>query len=593
MSKEKRDKEEDLFFKAKKYWREAKLALSSNSSSYDVRTAFMALGQAKWCLGRHTDSLEASSRGRSTSIVNPRQLLQAIDGELQRMKDYMEEDPFAALDCELGASKKDVKKAYHRLVRRWHPDKQTGRGEGSQDQSHELFIMLQRAYETLSDDDARRRISMKLSRKQNIRRVVTKKIFRTNDEPKRASESERKAPPVRTRQPAKSTFSRPAPVRTPVWKPKPSTKRDSNPSKPSSKTKSHGHVNSDTSNKASTVTRVDASVKTPDATRTKKKKSAPQMSATDVLRAAAAFRNSTSGSSSSDQNVRRTEAFDIHDFMKKHGTPTETAEEVDESEDAFSSTDVHSEEGESTTSSSSEESHMYRSIRVRAGPECEDIGDLHDPSEENDWHLSPSELVALQAHFAVFDEDDDGRITSKEFSSLTKILGETLSEDRVAQVVRGNFETSGKDCDSTQTYSFADFAEWWQRDDEDTTLVPPPRASRFPSVRRHEADCSSSSSDKSSSASVLNEKEKYDDRSGFKNDVNESSEIKFPPIFPRGKFWGTSASVSSPAPPEKKTSIEKEEKTEEKKILSKADDSVRQDSSSSTNATGGYFWGHR
>ncbi len=62
-----------------------------------------------------------------------------------KFKDY-----YAALEVERGASGEEIKKAYRRLARRYHPD--VAKEEGSE----ERFKAISEAYQTLSDPDKRR-----------------------------------------------------------------------------------------------------------------------------------------------------------------------------------------------------------------------------------------------------------------------------------------------------------------------------------------------------------------------------------------------------------------------------------------------------
>ena len=60
-----------------------------------------------------------------------------------------EEDPYAVLGLESGASSEEVKKAYRRLVAQYHPDKVSHLGKEFQDLAHRRLIEIQRAYQHL------------------------------------------------------------------------------------------------------------------------------------------------------------------------------------------------------------------------------------------------------------------------------------------------------------------------------------------------------------------------------------------------------------------------------------------------------------
>ena len=54
------------------------------------------------------------------------------------------------------ANKRQVKRAYHEMARRWHPDK--NQGEGKEDRlakAEKNFKLIARAYEVLSDEQTR------------------------------------------------------------------------------------------------------------------------------------------------------------------------------------------------------------------------------------------------------------------------------------------------------------------------------------------------------------------------------------------------------------------------------------------------------
>lgn len=64
----------------------------------------------------------------------------------------MKKDHYAALELELGASLQDIKRAYRRLVRQYHPDS----AGSSDDTSEERFHEIQEAYDVLSDPDRKK-----------------------------------------------------------------------------------------------------------------------------------------------------------------------------------------------------------------------------------------------------------------------------------------------------------------------------------------------------------------------------------------------------------------------------------------------------
>ncbi|RLC10222.1 MAG: hypothetical protein DRH43_06805 [Deltaproteobacteria bacterium] len=60
-----------------------------------------------------------------------------------------DEDPYSILGLQPGASKKEIKQAYKRLVAKYHPDKVQHLGNEFQDLAHKKFVAIQKAYETL------------------------------------------------------------------------------------------------------------------------------------------------------------------------------------------------------------------------------------------------------------------------------------------------------------------------------------------------------------------------------------------------------------------------------------------------------------
>ncbi|MCD6137377.1 MAG: DnaJ domain-containing protein [Deltaproteobacteria bacterium] len=60
-----------------------------------------------------------------------------------------DEDPYSILGLQPGASKKEIKQAYKRLVAKYHPDKVQHLGSEFQDLAHKKFVAIQKAYETL------------------------------------------------------------------------------------------------------------------------------------------------------------------------------------------------------------------------------------------------------------------------------------------------------------------------------------------------------------------------------------------------------------------------------------------------------------
>lgn len=58
-------------------------------------------------------------------------------------------NPYEILKIKPGASRDEVKKAFHQQSSRYHPDKVSHLGKEFQDLAHEKFVEIQRAYEIL------------------------------------------------------------------------------------------------------------------------------------------------------------------------------------------------------------------------------------------------------------------------------------------------------------------------------------------------------------------------------------------------------------------------------------------------------------
>ena len=68
--------------------------------------------------------------------------------------------PYEVLGVDATASADDVKRAYHSLSKRWHPDKNPEHTT----EAEAIFKAVKLAYETLSDADKRRRYDKRFSR---------------------------------------------------------------------------------------------------------------------------------------------------------------------------------------------------------------------------------------------------------------------------------------------------------------------------------------------------------------------------------------------------------------------------------------------
>ena len=58
---------------------------------------------------------------------------------------------FKILDLDIGASKKDVKKAFRELSHIWHPDNHMGKSSNVQNRANEKFKEISNAYQVLKN----------------------------------------------------------------------------------------------------------------------------------------------------------------------------------------------------------------------------------------------------------------------------------------------------------------------------------------------------------------------------------------------------------------------------------------------------------
>ncbi len=60
-----------------------------------------------------------------------------------------DQDPYAVLGIQPGASQEEIRKAYHDLCKKYHPDRVNHLGSEFRDLAHKKFINIKKAYETL------------------------------------------------------------------------------------------------------------------------------------------------------------------------------------------------------------------------------------------------------------------------------------------------------------------------------------------------------------------------------------------------------------------------------------------------------------
>src|SRR5207247_4467298 len=74
------------------------------------------------------------------------------------MANVAKRDYYETLGVERNASDEDIKKAYRKLARQYHPDLQTG--DQQKKAAEEQFKGIKEAYEVISDPDKRKRYDM-------------------------------------------------------------------------------------------------------------------------------------------------------------------------------------------------------------------------------------------------------------------------------------------------------------------------------------------------------------------------------------------------------------------------------------------------
>jgi uncharacterized membrane protein YkvA (DUF1232 family) len=60
-----------------------------------------------------------------------------------------DEDPYTVLGVPRGATQQEIKKAYHELAAKYHPDKVNHLGDEFKELAHKKFIQIQKAYQKL------------------------------------------------------------------------------------------------------------------------------------------------------------------------------------------------------------------------------------------------------------------------------------------------------------------------------------------------------------------------------------------------------------------------------------------------------------
>ena len=123
-------------------------ARSAARDKGDLHDAYVNLLRAKAKL-----ALQQSAKKRRPCAT---QAASSVDAELSSLGKLFKSDPYAALNVSPTANEKQVKKAYFKLARKYHPDKMGfGADEAAASGAHELFGQVSSAYDILSDPTKR------------------------------------------------------------------------------------------------------------------------------------------------------------------------------------------------------------------------------------------------------------------------------------------------------------------------------------------------------------------------------------------------------------------------------------------------------
>jgi len=83
---------------------------------------------------------------------------------------------YELFEVHLKASQEDIKQAYRKKLKQWHPDKNIGRIK----EAEEITKVLNNAYSILSDADKRKKYDrmLRFTKKRNIRQDINDDVFR-------------------------------------------------------------------------------------------------------------------------------------------------------------------------------------------------------------------------------------------------------------------------------------------------------------------------------------------------------------------------------------------------------------------------------
>ena len=109
----------------------------------------IVLGLAYWWYSRIRSSLGQYSDG-SRSHTRTEGADTEGDENTWETTAEKEDDPYAILGIQPGATQEEIRKAYTKLAAQYHPDKVEHLGKEFRKLAHEKFVAIQKAYEILS-----------------------------------------------------------------------------------------------------------------------------------------------------------------------------------------------------------------------------------------------------------------------------------------------------------------------------------------------------------------------------------------------------------------------------------------------------------
>ena len=127
-------------------------AYDADESSYEQ---LVALAEAKILNGEEHQALQLYKTAQRTRFRNSMQLHQKIQNLEAKIKRKAKVDYYKVLGVPRTATAREIKKAYHKLAMKWHPDKVEG--DEAKEEASEKFKKIARANEVLGDEDTRQR----------------------------------------------------------------------------------------------------------------------------------------------------------------------------------------------------------------------------------------------------------------------------------------------------------------------------------------------------------------------------------------------------------------------------------------------------